>query len=169
MEVTEQSVVTAENYKNLKQMLVSNDEGSKTLALTILEQSDYDKSEIYIMCILKDCFRTAFGTVKQFQEVSPILAQKVTDNLKKEDVEVAKLSFKEVYDLAIKRDIQEEIDFILGVFQAELHELFTDMGYVFTQFTDVLVKPKGWEQAQVDKINKLTAEIAKLKKEVIHA
>ena len=169
MEVTEQSVVTSNNYKSIKEMLISNDEASQTLALTILEQSDYDKSEVYIMCILKDCFRTAFGTVKKFEEVSPTLFKKVTNTIKTEDVEIAKLSFKEVYDLAVKRNIEEEINFILKIFKDELIDLFTDMGYQFVHFTDILVKPKGWEEDQEKKIAELKAEILKLREGVLHA
>lgn len=169
MEVTERSVVSGENYKQIKEMLIGNDEASKTVALTILEQSDYEQSEIYVMLVLKDAFRTAFGTAAKFKELSPVLADKVTKSLKEEDIEIAKLSFKEIYDLAMKRNIQEEIDFILMIFQEQMYELFSDMGYQFVNYTEVLVKPKGWFAAQELKMLKLEQEVAKLKEGVLNA
>jgi hypothetical protein len=155
--LSKKSVISQENFTELKTMMLSNDEASVNLALTILEQSDYDTSEIYIMCIMKDSFKEAFGTVTSFKEKTPILAEKITQGLGMDDVDITKLSFKHVYDRAVKRDIQEELEFVLELLKNDLISLLGTMGYDFINFTDVLIKPKGWEHANQLKLNELKA------------
>lgn len=168
MEVTKKSTVSAENYAEIKNMMLSNDEASTTLALTILEQSDYEKSEVYIMCMLKDCFREAFGTAQKFQELSPILSKKVTNALEVSDIEITKLSFKEVYDLAIKRNIRGEAEFALDLLRNELVLLLKDIGYDFTDFTEVLIKPQGWEETNKQELLRLATQIEEMKHAVLN-
>lgn len=166
-EVNAQSVVSAENYEQIKEMMLSNDEASVNLAITIMEQSDYEKSMIYIMCILKDCFRDAIGTVQKFKELSPVLSEKVTEHLENDDCDVTKLSFKQIYALAEKRNNQEECEFMLDIVVEELKLLMGEFGYEFQNFTEVLIKPKGWSKRQADLISGLTKENAELKKGVL--
>jgi hypothetical protein len=154
-QVTEQSVVSADNYASIKEMMLSNDEASVNVALTILEQSNYEKSEVYLMCILKDCFRDAFGTAAKFKEVAPALAEKVTERLHKDDLDISKLSFKEIYELALKRNVPEEIEFTLTILRDELVELLKEFGYGFVDFTEVLIKPMGWSESQKKLIESL--------------
>lgn len=153
--LSEKSIISKENFNELKNMILSNDEASVNLALTILEQSDYESSEIYIMCMLKDTFKEAFGSVSTFKEKTPILAEKITKSLDVEDVDITQLSSKQVYNRAIKRDIQEEMEFILELLRNDLMSLLSTMGYEFVNFTEVLIKPKGWEQANNEKLKQL--------------
>lgn len=168
MEVNEQSVVTQDNYEEIKKMLLSNDDASKNLALTILEQSDYEKSELYIMCVIKDCFRESFGSVEKFAEMSPVLSEKIAQKLSEEDVDMAKLSFKEIHRMVMKKGDLEEVEFVMTIFRDELIELLSEMQFEFVEYTDVLVKPKGWEQANKEKIAGLEAKIEELKLGVIN-
>lgn len=168
MEVNEQSVVTQDNYEEIKKMLLSNDDASKNLALTILEQSDYEKSELYIMCVIKDCFRESFGSVEKFAEMSPVLSEKIAQKLSEEDVDMAKLSFKEIHRMVMKKGDLEEVEFVMTIFRDELIELLSEMQFEFVEYTDVLVKPKGWEQANKEKIASLEAKIEELKLGVIN-
>jgi hypothetical protein len=140
-EVNEKSVVSADNYNQIKEMLTSNDEGSVTVAITILEQSDYDKSEVFLMCILKDCFRETFGSASKFKELAPELSEKVAERLKKEDLDITKLSFKEIYELAVSRNIPAEIEFTLTILRDELVELLKEFGYDFVN----LIKAKVYK------------------------
>ena len=153
--LSEKSVISQENFIELKTMMLSNDEASVNLALTILEQSDYELSEIYIMCMLKDTFKEAFGSVSSFKEKTPELAEKITKSLDVEDIDVTRLSSKHIYDHAIKRDNQEELEFILELLKNDLLSLLSTMGYEFVNFTDVLIKPKGWELANKEKLKQL--------------
>ena len=155
--LSKKSTISTENFAELKTMMLSNDEASVNLALTILEQSDYETSEIYIMCIIKDSFKEAFGTVSSFKEKTPILAEKITEGLGIDNVDITRLSFKHVYNRAIKREVQEELEFVLELLKNDLVSLLSTMGYDFINFTDVLIKPKGWEHANQLKLNELKA------------
>jgi hypothetical protein len=154
-ELSKKSVISEENFEELKNMMLSNDDASVNLALTILEQSDYAQSEIYIMCMLKDTFSKAFDSVSSFKDKTPILAQNITDSLDIEDVDITRLSSKHVYERAVKRDVQKELEFVLGLLKVDLVNLLDNMGYDFVNFTEVLIKPKGWEQSNKEKLNQL--------------
>jgi hypothetical protein len=153
--LSKKSIISKENFDELKDMLLCNDEASVNLALIILEQSHYEQSEIYIMCLLKDTFSKAFGSLSSFKEKTPILAQNIIDSLDIDDVDITRLSAKCIYDKATKRNIQEELEFILELLKNDLVNLLDNMGYDFINFTDVLIKPKGWEQANNQKLNQL--------------
>lgn len=142
-EVTERSVISAENYDELKTMIQSNDDASKNLALTIMEQSDYDKSEIYILCLLKESQEILFKRDKSFKEVFPDLYDRVSNRLLEEATEISTLSFRKVYEIAVKRNNQEELRFLLNIFSNEVKSILIDYGFNFLDYFDVQLVPKS--------------------------
>lgn len=163
MEVNSQSIVSKDNYDEIKNMLTAPDEASKVLAITILEQSDYKESEVYILTVLKDSFRDAFSSTSEFQKQAADLSIKVCDSLGEQGADIVTLSYKEIYAIAIKRDKKEEIEFILDCLSVELIKSLEAFGYEFMEFTDVLIKPKGWMKEYKSKMKALEEELKELK------
>lgn len=152
------SVISNENFSELKHMMTSDDEASVNLALTILEQSNYEESEIYIMCIIKDAYDKVFGKLSEFKLRTPELSEKIIKSLSNTEQDITKLSFEYIYNLVIKRNKQEELEFVLSLLNDELIELLKTMGYQFVNFTDVIIKPQGWLQDVEAKLNQLKLE-----------
>ena len=143
--VTQRSVVSSENYAEVKTMMLSNDEGSRNLALTIMEQSDYKESEIFILCLLKETFSSIYGDhgpYRDFQEKYPVLYNNIHTRLKESATEISTLSFRRVYELATQRGNKEEISFMLQLFKEELFTLLGEYGFTFLDFLDIEIKPK---------------------------
>ena len=156
MNVTEKSIVSPSNYAEIKKMLLG-EEADVNLALTILEQSSYEESKVYILCVLKECFKETFGSGSKFKELAPELADVVIASISTSDADITKLVFKEIYDIAIKRDNKVELEFILDILKDELVALLGEFGYDFINFTDVMIKPKGWEKETQKILTKLQA------------
>jgi len=143
MEVTTQTVVSAENYAELKKMMLSNDDASKNMGMTILEQSEFDSSQIFILCMLKETFSEVFKNDSgKFESQFPVLHKKVSDLLKDEGTEISTLSFRKVYEVAQKRNNENEISFLLNVFKDELITLLLDYGFSFLEYLDITITPK---------------------------
>ena len=140
MEVTEQSVVSQENYEEIKNMLTSNDAGSKKVALTILEQSDYNKSEIYILCMLKEV-ESVFSELS-FEEEYKQLSNKITKRLESEGTDISQLSFRKLYEIAIARDKPEELEFMLNTCKEELIKFLKEFGFTFLDYLEISFKQK---------------------------
>jgi len=142
-EITERSIVSPDNYAELIMMLKSNDEASSNMALTIMEQSDFDKSTVYILCILKETYKEVFeGNKARFEEIYPELHRNVTHKLSEEATNVATLSFRKVYEIAVARDIKEELEFMINAFSEELKKHLLDYGFDFLHYFDIKVIPK---------------------------
>lgn len=141
-QVSERSVVSADNYHELKNMILSNDEASKTLALAILEQSDYEASEIYILCLMKETQKSLFNSGKTFKDDFPDLYNRVADRLLEEATEISTLSFRKVYEIGVKRNKQDEIAFLVNIFSEEVKNLLKDYGFSFLDYFDLKLTPK---------------------------
>lgn len=143
VETEERSVINSENYSELVQMLKSNDEGSVKMALTILEQSNFDDSKIYILCAIKETFDKVFKNAEIFSKEYPSLHKNITQDLvDNRFIDVATLSFKRIYELAVSRGKVEEVNFMLNIFKNELVRLLTDYGFSFLDYLDIEIKPK---------------------------
>lgn len=164
MKVNEQTVISMDNYKELEKMLTAEDQASSDLALTILEQSDYEESKVFLILLIKDCFQQVFGTVSDFETKTPTLAEKVKKELvKHSESDITKMSFKVIYDLAVTRGIQEETEFVLSILRDQLKCLLSDFDYEFVNYTDILIKPTGWEDAIKKELEEAKAEIKLIK------
>jgi hypothetical protein len=143
MEVTERTVVSIENYDELKNMLLSNDEASQKMALTILEQSNFESSQVYILCLLKETFSEVFkNDASKLEKDYENLHKSLADILKEDDTEISTLSFRKIYELSVDRKIEEEMTFLLDIFKEELVTLLKDYGFSFLEYLDIIIKPK---------------------------
>jgi hypothetical protein len=154
-ELSNKSVVSKDNYYELKNMMLSDDLASVTLAVTILEQSDYELSEIYIISLIKDTFSKVFKKTDAFKEQCPELYENVANSVYVDGADLTVLSSKHIYNTALKKGNQEELEFVLNLLTKDLTELLSTMGYGFVDYTDVLIKPKGWEKANNEKLKQL--------------
>lgn len=140
----ERSVVSADNYAEVKNMLLSNDESSTTLALSIMEKAEYSKSEIFILCLLKETFEKVFGRSdqKKFEEQYEELFKSVTGSIDKDSENITSLSFRSIYELAVKRAKKEELEFMMDIFKEELITMLKNYGFTFLEYLDITIKPK---------------------------
>jgi hypothetical protein len=142
-DLIKQAVVSSDNYTELKTMMISNDVLSVNLALTILEQSDFEKSQIYILCLLKETSKEDFfNNSSKFKKECPLLHEKVTEKLLDHDTNIASLSFRKIYEIAVSRKKKLELSFMLNVFKKELMSLLGDYGFTFLEYIDIELKPK---------------------------
>lgn len=142
-ELTKQSVVTEANYSELKAMLTSNDEASVNMGLIVLEQSNFEESQVYIVCLLKETFELVFkNNPSKFEKECPTLHEQVTKVLSDHATNISSLSFRKVYEMAIARKKGEELSFMLTIFKEELMKLLGDFGFSFLEYLDIELKPK---------------------------
>ena len=139
MEVTKKSIISSQNYCEIKNMMLSNDDASKKIALTILEQSDFELSQVYVLCILKETFSEAFEYNSTELEKD---YKKITKVLKGKKETIATLSFKNIYELSVNRKVEEEMKFLLNIFKEELITLLKDYGFTFLEYLDVNITQK---------------------------
>ena len=142
-EVMTQSIVSSDNYIEIKNMLKSNDNGSKNVALSILEQSDFEKSKLYILCALKETYPNVKEDFKS--EMYRTLFDNVNTTLKDSATDISSLTFRKIYEIAVERDNKDEIAFMLSIFKDELLGLLKDYGFSFLEYLDIEIKPKKIE------------------------
>lgn len=142
--LTSESIVSVENYAELKNMMLSKDKASAVMALTIMEQSDYEKSEVYLLTLFKETYVPLFASTgcAHKENEYPVLFQKVAKTLTDEDTTLASLSFKKVYEVALERDNKEELDFMLKILKGEIVTMFTEFGLTFLDLIDIELKVK---------------------------
>ena len=141
--VTTQTVVSPDNYAELKNMMLSNDDASKKMALTILEQSNFETSQVYILCLLKETFSDLFkNDTSKLESEYPELHKGLTEALKDDDTEISTLSFRKIYELAATRKTEAEMNFLLEIFKEELIGLLKDYGFSFLEYLDITITPK---------------------------
>ena len=143
MEVTKKSIISSQNYCEIKNMMLSNDDASKKIALTILEQSDFELSQVYVLCILKETFSEAFEyNSTELEKEYNKLYKKITKVLKGKKETIGTLSFKNIYELSVNRKVEEEMKFLLNIFKEELITLLKDYGFTFLEYLDVNITQK---------------------------
>ena len=142
-ELTTQSIVSSDNYMEIKNMLISNDDGSRNVALNILEQSDFEKSKLYVLCILKESYDKIGQDFKS--ESYRTLFDNVKETLKDSATDISSLTFRKIYEIAVERDNKDEIAFMLSIFKDELLGLLKDYGFSFLEYLDIEIKPKKIE------------------------
>lgn len=141
--VTDKAVFNNENYAEVKTMLLSNDEASINLALTILEQCDWEESQVYILSIIKENFETVFkNSASSLASKCPELSAKISDLLADRATNISTLSFRKLFEVAVVRNREEEIEFMLNHFKDKLMKTLIGMGFDFLEFLDIEVKRK---------------------------
>jgi len=138
---TKEQLITEERFESLREMMKGEDPGSHTVALTILDTVDYEESEIFILCLLKECLEAMFSTNgnTKLQEDYPELHKRVLNSLQssnKED-EVSKISFENILRAAKRRPDKKDLEFALSRLSHEFKDLLTAYGFSLLDFVDV--------------------------------
>lgn len=140
------SILNKDNYNSVYEMIASKDEGSRVVGFSVLENVNYEKSEIFLLCMLKQLtesqnYHINMNTVKN--EASQ-LYHKIHSKCK--DLPNWKLSYKYIYEIAVKRTAdtnnKHEIEFLLNLFKNELLDLLTQYGFSFLEHLDIEIKQK---------------------------
>ena len=140
-------IINEENYNDIKELLVSADHGSIKVGLSILEEAEYKRSEIYTLCLLKEAFQlpTFKFTLNDLSNDYPILFTKTTRSIEVREsckpVETA-LSYRLLYELSLKRNKPKETKFVINLFKEELLTFLKNYGFSFLEHLDVEIKPK---------------------------
>lgn len=146
MKVDTQSVISRENYDSIKNMLLSNDESSVMMAFSILEQSDYENSKVYILCMIAQTHSHVLAErnhkflESNYPDLYKSLYQTMTDELGIS--QSSNISFKNIYTVARTRGNQEEIQFMIDVLSEQFKSLLLDYGMSFMEYFDIELKPK---------------------------
>ena len=141
-ETQDLAVLNSENYKNVLGMLTSKDEGSIQVAYSALEHMDYEKSEVYIFCILKQANEEISNLDTIVRDKAPKLYEKLQEYSKAQNENILTFSFKKIFMRAQEREREDEVEFLLGLFKNELVTLLTDYGLSFLEYLDIEIKPK---------------------------
>lgn len=151
MTTLNQSIISDENYEEIKHILLAADEGSVTIGMTILEEADFDKSKIFLLCMLKEVLPKIYktkGPFPKFESEYPVLFDKIVNGeddsygLKQHSVTINQLNLKKIYEIAIDRKNRNEISFLFNLFKDELMKLINGYGLDFLQYVDVVITPK---------------------------
>ena len=139
------SVLNKDNYNSVYDMITSKDKGSTTVGFSVLENVNYEESEIFLLCMLKQLNNNsvAMHTIKT---EATLLYNKLENYCNSKGVTDLKISFKYIYERAIERSVDKdnknEIKFLLDLFKNELTELLTQYGFTFLEYLDIEIKQK---------------------------
>lgn len=165
---TTQSVISKDNYEEISKMLTCNDDASINLALSILEQSNFEESEVYILCLLKSHYNKIFGSntnTTRFETSYPDLFTKINTRLRDQATDISILSFRKIFEITKERGNVEELTFMLNILRDDLVSLLEEFGFEFIKDLELQFKPIGMPDAKDLEIEKLKAELEKYKKE----
>lgn len=143
MELTKESVISPENYNELKSMLISNDSGSVNLGLVILQESNYEKSKVYILCLLKECYSEIYKHSSKIEEEYSELFDTIKNDLLKKKTDIIQVSFETIFNIAKERKNEDELNFILTIFANELKEILREFSFEFLDYLDLHLVMKG--------------------------
>jgi len=143
MEITEKTIVSTDNYQEIKKMLLCNDAASVNLAMVLLEQSDYKESEVFILCLLKECYSEIITTNKNADKDYSELFNKVSKNLSKYNTELITLSFETIFNITKDKGDKKQLEFILDIFANELKDILKEFSFEFLNYLDLHLVVKG--------------------------
>ena len=135
------SVIDGSNYGRLKEMLNSNDAGSINVAMNIMEVCDFEKSQVYIICLLKEC--DAINSDVRYADDFPKLEQKVRDISIIEARSYHQLSFRKILELVKSRgNNPEKVMHFMNIYKDEFVATMTDFGFRLLEELDIEFKLK---------------------------
>lgn len=139
------SVLNKDNYNSVYDMITSKDKGSTTVGFSVLENVNYEESEIFLLCMLKQLNNNSV-TMNTIKTEATLLYNKLENYCNSKGVTDLKISFKYIYERAIERSVDKdnknEIKFLLDLFKNELIELLTQYGFTFLEYLDIEIKQK---------------------------
>lgn len=138
-----ESIISAENYNEVKELLLSVDEASAEIGRTILENVDYDESEIYILCLIRECMKVTFkDNVRVFATNYPILYEKVKTKASENTYDIGNLSLRKIYEIAMQKKNPKDLAFICNCFEKDLIDILKKYGLSIVDYVTITVTPK---------------------------
>jgi len=139
------SILNKDNYNSVYNMITSEDGGSKVVGFSVLENVNYEKSEIFLLCMLKQLNENNVNMYTIKTEANALYL-KLEDYCKNKSITDLKISFRNIYERAVERsetkENKSEIEFLLNIFKNELLELLTQYGFTFLEYLDIEIKQK---------------------------
>jgi len=139
------SILNKDNYNSVYNMITSEDGGSKVVGFSVLENVNYEESEIFLLCMLKQLNESNVNMYTIKTEANALYL-KLEDYCKNKSITNLKISFRNIYERAVERsetkENKSEIEFLLNIFKNELLELLTQYGFTFLEYLDIEIKQK---------------------------
>jgi len=139
------SILNKDNYNSVYNMITSEDGGSKVVGFSVLENVNYEESEIFLLCMLKQLNENNVNMYTIKTEANALYL-KLEDYCKNKSIIDLKISFRNIYERAVERsetkENKSEIEFLLNIFKNELLELLTQYGFTFLEYLDIEIKQK---------------------------
>jgi hypothetical protein len=135
-------LLNQDNYANVLAMLTSNDSGSIRVGYSVLENVDFEESQIFIFCMLNQVNEKVSGFSNTLKEEAPILLEKLNEYGRAIGTDEITLSFRKIYEAAVKRDKKSELLFLINLFSDKLKDVLIEYGFNFMEYFDIVVKPK---------------------------
>lgn len=145
-EVKESKVLVGiDNYMEIKEMLNSSDEGSKVVALSILESANYEKSKLFILSMLLEICNVADISGSKLsalvQKEAPKLYTAIIND-KEFPKGIEGVSFRSLYEFTKAHGTKEELLFLLNVCSDQLKRFLQAYGFDFLEYFDLDIKLK---------------------------
>lgn len=145
-EVKESKVLVGiDNYMEIKEMLNSSDEGSKVVALSILESANYEKSKLFILSMLLEICNVADISGSKLsalvQKEAPKLYTSIIND-KEFPKGIEGVSFRSLYEFTKAHGTKEELLFLLNVCSDQLKRFLQAYGFDFLEYFDLDIKLK---------------------------
>jgi hypothetical protein len=133
---TEQIALNAETCDNILQMMNSVDGENKVVALSCIDNVDFNKNLTYILILKKQ----SSASTADWKEFAPNTTKMLTGI----GVDVdSVLSYKQVLEILVKRKVPtEDIQFYLDRFAKYLYSSIKGLGYDFIDTLEIKLKLK---------------------------
>lgn len=142
MEIAVKPTIGPDNYYSVKNMLLSNDEATINVAVSLMETVEYEESELYLLMLLKESFDIVFKNELKLKEKAPELYKNLEQS--KNVMDMTHISLKEIYNIATTSNNEVAQLFILDAIRDTLVEMLRELKYDFVDFTELYIKPAGW-------------------------
>ena len=129
-EVKEKTKIDAAKYDELLKMLKSDNKDAKVLALTIMDQSDFDKSKVFISILYAKARKlNILGDLelKDFEDLNRNLLE-FCNSMGESPFSITVTA---VFQAVKEQATTEELDFLLEIFELEVAATLTNMGFQF--------------------------------------
>jgi len=132
--------------------------------MTILEQSDFKDSQVFILCLLKETYESLFGSKTTRLETNyPTLFSNITNILRDSGTDISKLSFRKIFEITKERNKKEELSFMLNILRDDLKALLKEFGFELFEDLEMEFRPKDMPDPKDLKIAELENELAMYK------
>lgn len=150
--MTELTAIDENNYENVLQMLDSKDEEARNLALSCLENVDFDKSALFILMLRKN----SAASLQNWNEFAPETVKKLVEiGSKADDVpsnnEIQKIGRKSFFSKN-NPDRARLMTFYSNAFAKDIRISLVRLGYDFIdeQIIEVIIKSSDGDHKTIN-------------------